>query len=162
MKIRLASPLIFDSIVDGTGLRTTIFTQGCQRNCPGCHNPATHDLLGGQEYELDEIKKQIAANEMQDGITLSGGEPFLQAAACAELAKFAHEQNLNVWCFTGFTIEQLQETGTQAQKDLLKHIDILVDGPFKIELRSVDLLFKGSKNQRTLKLKDGEVVEQIQ
>lgn len=160
MQIRLASPLIFDSIVDGPGLRTVIFTQGCKRHCPGCHNPITHALDGGKLYDLEEIKSQLAAAKMQQGITLSGGEPFLQAAACCELAKFAHSLGLNVWAFSGFLHEELA-AGTPEQQALLKQVDVLVDGPFKLELRTLDLLFKGSSNQRTLKLKDGKIVEKL-
>ncbi len=158
MQIRLASPLIFDSIVDGPGLRTVVFTQGCWRNCPGCHNPATHDLEGGKLYDIDVIKDQISQAKMQKGITLSGGEPFLQAQACLALAKHAHSLGLDVWAFSGFLHQELA-AGTLAQQALLKEIDVLVDGPFKIELRTLDLLYKGSSNQRTLKLKNGEIVE---
>ena len=158
MKIRLAGPLIFDSIVDGVGLRTTIFTQGCQRACPGCHNPSTHDLKGGKLYDVAEIKKQLSAIKMQDGITLSGGEPFLQAEACTEIAKHARQLGMNVWAFSGFRHEELA-AGTPAQQALLKQIDVLVDGPFVLAKRTLDLLFKGSNNQRTLRLEDGEIAE---
>lgn len=160
MEIRLAGPLIFDSIVDGPGLRTVIFTQGCWRNCPGCHNPATHDLAGGKLYPIEEIKTQIGSAKMQKGITLSGGEPFLQAAACLELARHAHNLGLDVWSFSGFLYEELA-AGTPDQQALLKEIDVLVDGPFILAERTVDLLYKGSRNQRTLKLKNGQVVEQL-
>ncbi|MDO5561950.1 MAG: anaerobic ribonucleoside-triphosphate reductase activating protein [bacterium] len=160
MQIRLAAPLIFDSIVDGPGLRTVVFTQGCKRHCPGCHNPETHDLLGGKLYDVEEIKGQIVAAKMQQGITLSGGEPFLQAAACCELAKAAHAKGMNVWAFSGFRHEELA-AGTPEQQALLKEVDVLVDGPFMIEQRSLDLMFKGSRNQRTLKLENGKIVGQL-
>ena len=160
MQIRLAGPLIFDSIVDGPGLRTVIFTQGCLRGCPGCHNPATHDLLGGKLYSLAFVKKQIAAAKIQQGITLSGGEPFLQAKACLELAKFAHQKGLDVWAFSGFLHEELS-VGSPAQKALLKEVDVLVDGPFILKERSLDLLYKGSRNQRTLLLKNGKIVKKL-
>jgi anaerobic ribonucleoside-triphosphate reductase activating protein len=160
MKIRLASPLIVDSIVDGVGLRTTIFVQGCGRHCPGCHNQKTWAMEGGEEYEVAEIKKQIAEVKGQDGITLSGGEPFLQAESLIEIAKYARTLGLGVWAFSGFLVEELQ-MGTKGQRELLRYVDILVDGPFILAERSLDLGFKGSRNQRTLRLKDGEVVERI-
>jgi anaerobic ribonucleoside-triphosphate reductase activating protein len=160
MKIRLAGPLISDSIVDGTGLRTTIFVQGCERKCPGCHNPQSWSMTGGMVVDTEEIKEQIAATKMQAGITLSGGEPFLQAEPLAEIAKYAHKLGLTVWAFSGFLLEELQQ-GTPAQRELLRHIDVLVDGPFVLAQRSVDLYFKGSRNQRTWKLKNGEAVERI-
>lgn len=160
MQIRLAAPLIFDSIVDGPGLRTVVFTQGCKRRCPGCHNPETHDLLGGKLYEVEEIKEQIVAAKMQQGLTLSGGEPFLQAAACCELAKAAHAKGMDVWAFSGFRQEELA-SGTPEQQALLQEVDVLVDGPFMIEQRSLDLIFKGSRNQRTLKLKNGKIVGRL-
>lgn len=160
MQIRLAGPLIFDSIVDGPGLRTVIFTQGCQRNCPGCHNPSSQPLAGGKLYQLEEIKAQISSAKMQKGITLSGGEPFLQAAACLELARHAHSLGLDVWSFSGFLHEELA-AGTPEQQALLQEIDVLVDGPFILAKRTVDLLYKGSSNQRTLKLKKGKIIEQL-
>ena len=160
MKIRLASPLVTDSIVDGVGLRTTIFVQGCKRGCPGCHNPQTWDVSGGFESDSEKIIAQLKKVKMQDGITLSGGEPFLQAAPLVEIAKFAHTVGWNVWTFTGYCFEELQQ-GEKAWRDLLKQIDILVDGPFVLAKRSVDLFFKGSTNQCTLRLKNGVVVEQL-
>lgn len=160
MKIRLANPLITDSIVDGVGLRTTIFVQGCKRACPGCHNPQTWDLNGGFETDTKDIIEQLKKVRLQDGITLSGGEPFLQAEPLAEIAQFAHTLGMNVWTFTGFCYEELSG-GKKEWRDLLKQIDILVDGPFILAKRSVELPFKGSTNQRTLRLKNGKVVEQI-
>jgi anaerobic ribonucleoside-triphosphate reductase activating protein len=160
MNLRLAGPLFTDSIVDGEGLRTTIFVQGCRRHCPGCHNPGTWDLAGGFDLDTDEVKKQLAAVKMQAGITLSGGEPFLQAEALSEVAAYAKTLGLSIWAFTGFLYEELA-AGTPAQQALLKQIDVLIDGPFVLNQRSLELRFKGSTNQRTLKLKDGQIVRQI-
>ena len=110
MKIRLATPLIQkDSIVDGEGIRSVIWTQGCIHNCPSCHNPETHSFKAGYLIELEELKEQINKLEGQDGITFSGGDPMEQPEQCAELAKYCREKNLNVWCYTGYTFEELIE-----------------------------------------------------
>ncbi|MCD8375842.1 MAG: radical SAM protein, partial [Oscillospiraceae bacterium] len=75
-----------DSIVDGPGLRFTVFTQGCPHRCPGCHNPHTHDPAGGEEISVEELERRMAANPANRGLTLSGGDPFLQPGECAQLA----------------------------------------------------------------------------
>jgi anaerobic ribonucleoside-triphosphate reductase activating protein len=160
MLIRLSSPITVDSIVDGPGLRTVIWTQGCTRNCPGCHNPQTHALDGGFEVNIEQIYEQLKNVKLQKGITLSGGDPFLQPEACSKIAHFAHSIGLDVWCFTGFTYEEILQSSDSAPKELLKNIDVLVDGPFVEALKSYDLRFKGSKNQRILHLKNGEIISE--
>lgn len=152
MKIRLSSALTTDSIVDGEGVRSVIWTQGCAHNCPGCHNPQTHDFNGGFLKEIEELKEEIRLLKNQDGITLSGGDPFFQVEACLEIAKYCHKLGLNVWCYTGFTFEQLLKLIPKQPKilELLNYIDILVDGRFIQELKSFDVVFRGSKNQRIL------------
>ena len=101
------------------------------------------------------MKKQILSIKNQDGITLSGGDPLFQPEASLDIAKFCKENNLNVWCYTGFTFEELLKTSkiNPTMKELLENIDVLVDGKFKQEERSLNLYFKGSKNQRVLDLK---------
>jgi anaerobic ribonucleoside-triphosphate reductase activating protein len=155
MKIRLASPLQCDSIVDGEGIRTVIWTQGCPHNCKGCHNPETHDFNGGFLVDIEDIKKQLDNLQNQDGITLSGGDPFAQPEACYEIAKYAKELGLNVWCYTGFTYELLQMMATKNDiyLKLLQNIDVLIDGRFIIELRSLSTKFRGSSNQRVIDVK---------
>ena len=148
MEIRVAG-LTNDSIVDGPGLRYTVFTQGCPHHCPGCHNPQSHDFEGGEVRSTDDILTVIGENILLDGLTLSGGEPFMQAEACAALAKGAHELGLNVWCYTGYTYEALLK-GKDEWKQLLENIDVLVDGPFMLELRTLDARFRGSSNQRII------------
>ena len=106
MKIRVAG-ITQDSIVDGKGLRFVVFTQGCPHRCKGCHNPETHSFLDGIIVDVEIIKEKISKLEGQDGITISGGDPMEQAAACAEIAKHSKNCGLNVWCYTGFTFEQL-------------------------------------------------------
>ena len=102
MKIRIAG-LVNDSIVDGPGFRFSVFTQGCPHHCPGCHNPQTHDFNGGKDMETEEIVRQFSQNPLLDGITLSGGEPFCQCDACAELAGAAKKLGLNVWAYSGYS-----------------------------------------------------------
>ena len=153
---------IQDSIVDGPGLRFTVFTQGCPHRCPGCHNPETHDPAGGREVTVEELAARMASNPSTGGLTLSGGDPFLQAAECAELARLAHGQGRDVWTYTGYTYEQLLAEGDPARLALLEETDVLVDGPFVEGLKSYAALFRGSTNQRLIDLNRtrarGEVV----
>lgn len=146
MNIRVAG-IVNDSIVDGPGLRLTVFTQGCPHHCLGCHNPQSHDFDGGEICDTDLILQVVRDNILLDGITLSGGEPFVQAEACAAIAKGAHELGLNVWCYSGYTFEKLL-TGGAEKLELLKNIDILVDGPFMIAQKTMNARFRGSSNQR--------------
>lgn len=144
--------LVQDSIVDGPGLRFVIFTQGCMHNCPGCHNPDTHDLNGGSEMSVTEILTELDKNPLTDGITLSGGEPFLQAEGCAELAREAKTRGLNVWVFSGWTYEQLEDKAKvePCVRELLDLTDVLIDGRFEPGGRSLELVWRGSKNQRVI------------
>ena len=166
MKIRLATPEIQkDSVVDGEGIRAVIWTQGCPHHCPGCHNPETHSFTSGYLVDTSNIKEQIKNLEFHTGITLSGGDPMMQVEACLELVKYARELNLDVWCYTGFTFEELliaMKTKTII-KEFLNSIDVLVDGKFKIEEKTYDSVFRGSKNQRIIdckeSLKKNKVVE---
>lgn len=152
MKIRLASDLQTDSIVDGEGIRSVIWTQGCSHHCPGCHNPITWDFDGGFEVDVEDFVEEIRKLKGQDGITFSGGDPIFQIEACLEIAKFAKRQGLNIWCYTGFTFEKLLEMNEKNPHilEFLKYVDVLVDGPFILKERSLDLQFKGSRNQRII------------
>lgn len=148
MRIRLAAYLQPDSIVDGEGVRTVLWTQGCPHACPGCHNPGTHDFDGGALVDVDEVIAELQKVKNQDGITLSGGDPVCQSDACYEISKAAHEMGLNVWCYTGFTYEQMLLN--PKAKRLLEQIDVLVDGKFMLEEKSYDIYFRGSRNQRII------------
>lgn len=148
MKIRLAAGLQSDSIVDGEGIRTVVWTQGCPHHCKGCHNPGTHDFLGGAIVDVEDVITELKTIKGQDGITLSGGDPVCQSDACLEIARAAHSMGLNVWCYTGFTYEEMIRN--PKQKKLLEEIDVLVDGKFILEEKSYDLYFRGSKNQRII------------
>lgn len=142
--------LVQDSIVDGPGFRFSCFVQGCPHNCPGCHNPDSHDPDGGQEMTVEEVAAELLKNPLTDGLTLSGGEPFAQPEACLELAKIAHAHGLNVWSYSGWTFEYLRDQGTAAQQALLRELDVLVDGPFVLEQRTLALPWRGSRNQRVV------------
>lgn len=152
MRISL-SGVTGDSIVDGSGLRLTIFTQGCLHHCPGCHNPQTHDPEGGSWADTEDILAAAAENPLLDGITLSGGDPFLQPVPCLALAEGAHKIGLNVWTYTGYTWEALLEENDAEKLALLKETDVLVDGPFLLAERSLELRFCGSRNQRLIDVK---------
>lgn len=145
-----------DSIVDGPGLRLTVFTQGCPHRCPGCHNPDTHDPAGGREAELAELIALLDANPLLQGLTLSGGDPFLQAAQCTALARAARDRGLDVWTYTGWTYEQLLAEGDPDRLALLAATDVLVDGPFAVARKSYAALFRGSDNQRLIDLRRTE------
>ena len=164
--VRLADCNIqMDSIVDGEGIRSVIWFQGCSHNCKGCHNPETHDFLGGTEVLIESIKEQIKSLEFQSGVTFSGGDPMFQVEALVELAKYVHECGMNVWCYTGFTFEQLLEMSknNELYLEALKNIDVLVDGKFCLELKSFQAPFRGSTNQRVIdvasSLKSGKVIQ---
>jgi len=148
MKIRLASTIVTDSVVDGRGLRTVIWCQGCCHNCLGCHNPDTHNVMGGFEKGINELVQEILAVEMQSGVTFSGGEPMLQAKSCSQIARQLKEQGINIWCYTGFTFEELVEKPDCLK--FLQYIDVLIDGKFELGRKSYELLFRGSENQRVI------------
>ena len=152
-QIRIAG-VIEESIVDGPGIRFVVFTQGCRHNCPGCHNPQTHAMDGGKIIEIADCYKLIEQNPLLDGITLSGGEPFEQAAACAQIAEWAHAHNLNVMTYTGYRYEYLVRKGPQHHGwgQLLAASDVLVDGRFVLRERNLLLPFRGSANQRVIDL----------
>lgn len=153
--IRIAG-VIEESIVDGPGIRYVVFTQGCPHRCPGCHNPKTHDYSGGTIISARILLDKIKKNPLLDGLTLSGGEPFEQAASCAILAKEVKKTGLNVITYTGYLFEDLFNKAQYDQgiSDLLNNTDILIDGPFDMEKRDILLKFRGSGNQRVIDMKE--------
>jgi len=147
--------LIEESVVDGVGIRTAVFVQGCTHRCKGCHNPNTHPFSGGTETLVTEIVAKIGRNALLSGVTLSGGEPFCYPVPLYELSKSVHALNLNVWCYTGYTYEQLSKKAVKSKqiRAMLDEIDVLVDGPFIEAQRNLLLKFRGSANQRIIDLK---------
>ena len=156
------SGIVSDSIVDGPGIRTTVFSQGCPHHCPGCHNPETWDFGCGTIVPVEAIVDIVKSNPLCRGVTFSGGEPFAQAAGFARLAKLLKEQGYEVASYSGYTFEELLE-GSEDQKQLLEAIDILIDGPFLLAEKSLEIAFRGSRNQRILDVKKslaaGQAVE---
>lgn len=156
MMIRLASPITFESIVDGPGLRAVIWTQGCNHNCKGCHNPQTHDKCGGYIEDSSNVIKQIQNLKLHRGVTLSGGEPFMQSEGLLEIAKACKENKMDVWAYTGYTFEELIDKKNSSyfnNLNLLKNIDVLVDGKFIEAKKDISLKFRGSSNQRIIDVK---------
>jgi len=149
MKIRL-SGVIRESIVDGPGVRYVIFVQGCPHRCPGCHNPESHDPMGGFLSSTTRIWDNLMKNPMLRGITFSGGEPFCQAAPLAEIGRCARERGLDIMTYSGYTYEQLLAMAEEDRgvHDLLAVTNYLVDGPFIEAERDLSLRFRGSRNQR--------------
>ncbi len=159
-QIRLGGPLEHDSIVNGDGLRAVVWTQGCLRHCTGCQNPESWDPSAGVLVPLDEVKSELAAMRGQAGLTFCGGEPFLQAAACLELARWAkRELGWNTWSFSGYTYEELLASPDPVKVALLRELDALIDGPFILAERDLTLKFRGSRNQRLLHLKNGKITK---
>lgn len=141
-----------ESIVDGPGIRFVVFTQGCKHKCKGCHNPHTHSFKDGQDMSIDYIVERIKENPLLKGITLSGGEPFEQPQACSELARRVKELGLDVYCYTGYRIDEVLED--DAKKELLYEVDTLIDGRFVEEEKNLLLKFKGSENQRVINIRE--------
>jgi len=141
--------IVTDSIVDGPGIRTCVFCQGCPHHCPGCHNPETWEFGCGTPMEESRILEIVRSNPLCRGVTFSGGEPFAQAEGFARLARLLKGAGYEVASYSGYTFEQLLD-GTPAQRQLLSLIDVLIDGPFVLSERSLQLAFRGSRNQRIL------------
>ena len=160
MKISGITP---ESIVDGPGLRIVIFAQGCPHQCPYCHNPETWDEAAGKEFSVKQVIRLLKQQKKtKRGVTFSGGEPFLQAVALAEVAIAARQLGWDVVTYTGFTYEELIKDGSDGVKALISASDILIDGKYIHELRSTNLQFRGSSNQRLIDIaatqKNGRIV----
>lgn len=153
----------FESMVDGEGVRAVLFISGCLHNCPYCHSPQTHSFTYGVEVNqelIDDINAEIIKRPYISGITLSGGDCMYSPVETLKLIKKINIPHNNIWCYTGFTFEQLIKNNNQLQ--LLKHINVLVDGRFEYSKRDITLAFKGSSNQRIIdvkqSLKQGEII----
>ena len=164
--VRLAAPDIqCDSIVDGEGIRSVIWFQGCSHHCKECQNPETWDFNAGYETSIDDVKKMIDDLELQAGVTFSGGDPMMQVEALEELAAYVKEKGMNVWVYTGYTYEELMKLAESNEhyRSVLNYIDYLVDGRFEIAKKSFDVIFRGSTNQRIIdvqaSLKENKIVE---
>lgn len=152
--LRIAG-VVKESTVDGPGFRYVVFTQGCPHKCEGCHNPETHDNKGGTLVNIQEIANDIKKNPLLAGVTISGGDPFVQAGQVAKLLDLL-DKKLSVIVYTGFTYEYLLKNADENNKymDLLEKVDILIDGKFVKELMNENLIFRGSSNQRAIAVKE--------
>lgn len=154
MDIKVAK-ILYETTTDGPGFRTSIYCQGCNHHCQGCHNPQTWDFNGGTIYSVEELFN-IINNEELSNVTFSGGDPMFQVDAFTELAKMIkNKTNKSIWCYSGYTYEQIKESPKMSL--ILPFLDVLVDGPFIMEKRNTDLKFRGSENQRIIYLKNGEI-----
>jgi len=137
-------------MADGPGLRISIYCAGCAHHCPGCHNPESWDFRGGKEMSIDDLMAIIKSDPFSN-VSFSGGDPFYQVEGFTELARRIKEETAKtIWCWTGFTIEEIRADERLSQ--LLPYLDVLVDGPFILEQRDTQLLFRGSPNQRIIYL----------
>lgn len=146
------------STVNGAGFRSVLFLSGCPHHCPECHNASMQAYDYGERLDIQSILDRILKNKpLIDGVTLSGGEPFEQSEALLPLVAALKEEGLNIWCYSGYLLEQLQKDPVKAK--LLQYIDVLVDGPFILALKDETLKFRGSSNQHIYSLKNGQGIE---
>lgn len=153
--------IISDSVVDGEGVREVLFVAGCPHHCEGCHNPQSWSIKNASCWKHpDDLFEILTSNELATGISFSGGEPFLYAKHLLPLARrIKEETDLDIWSWTGYRYEQLLDDAHKME--LLKYIDVLVDGHFILELRNTNLSWRGSANQRVLKLENGKIIKRL-
>lgn len=163
-EIKIAG-IVEESIVDGPGIRFVIFTQGCPHKCKGCHNPQTHSFDDGKYIKNDELVSMIKSNPLLKGVTLSGGEPFMQAKQLSKLIDKLEDTNLDIITYTGFKYEELIQDANSDNNflELLNRTDILIDGKFEENKKDENLMYRGSSNQRAINakisLEIGKIVE---
>lgn len=140
--------IVYGTTVDGSGFRTSIYAAGCMHQCPGCHNPHSWNMVNGTTRSIDELLEIIKEDEFSN-VTFTGGDPFMQVDGFTKLArKIKEETSKSIWCYTGFTFEQI--LGSSKLSQILPFIDVLVDGKYIDSLRNTDLQFRGSSNQRII------------
>ncbi|WP_129596277.1 anaerobic ribonucleoside-triphosphate reductase activating protein [Anaerophilus nitritogenes] len=151
-----------NSTVNGKGLRSVLFVSGCNHNCIGCHNKDMQDFNYGDRVSLDHILNRIQHNiPLISGVTFSGGEPFEQAQPLTTLAKKIKDKGLNLWCYTGYTYEEILQSNNRDKLNLLKQIDVLIDGKFNDKLKDDACKYVGSTNQRIIDVKESLKLEKI-
>lgn len=138
-----------ESVVDGPGVRTVIFTAGCPHRCLGCHNPESWNPRGGSDISVEELLGRVEMSAWE-GVTISGGEPFLQPSELSAVVRGCKALGKNVWIYTGYTIEALQQLENEDIDIVLDYADVLVDGRFEQPLMDRSLRFRGSSNQRII------------
>ena len=157
------SNIKYYDIADGSGVRTSLFVSGCRHHCKGCFNEIAWDFEHGDEFTKeveDKIIESVKA-EYISGLTLLGGEPMEpenQKALYPFISRFKRETKKSIWCYSGYTYEQLLDANeichTDITKDILNLIDVLVDGRYIEELKDISLKFRGSSNQRLIDMKE--------
>ncbi len=156
-----------ESMSNGLGWRAVLFVSGCPHGCPGCHNKEAQDFNYGEAFNKQEIINKITDNCILKGITISGGEPLCKENI-PEVVEFIKDvkkvkPDFNVWCYSGYTLEELKSRNDIVTDEALKQIDVLVDGEFKIDKKDPNLKFRGSSNQRILDvhecLKENKIIE---
>lgn len=140
--------IVAGTSVDGPGLRTSIYFAGCRHACEGCHNPESWDMNGGIEMTVDEILAEVCREGFN--VTFTGGDPVYQLDALTCLAEAIKAEGYNIWLYTGFVFDELKKIN--GAERLLNSIDAVVDGPFVMSLRDIGLQFRGSSNQRIIRL----------
>lgn len=141
--------IVEGTIVDGPGLRTSIYFAGCSHHCEGCHNPGSWDAAGGKPMSVEQLMEVIDDNEMD--VTFSGGDPLMQIDALLPLARRVKERGYNLWVYTGYTIEEIRASDSLSR--ILDYADTIVEGRFVKALRDTSLRFRGSSNQRIITLR---------
>lgn len=150
---------IAESIVDGPGIRYVVFTQGCPFHCRGCHNVQSQSLTGGIDVKLKVLYQEIKSNPLIGGITFSGGEPFIQATPLSIFAKILKSEGYSIWAYSGYTFDKLRDD--PIRRRLLDEVDVVVDGPFVLAKKSLDIDFRGSTNQRIINVKESLKSNQV-
>lgn len=169
MEIHVAG-IMENSIVDGPGMRAVLFLQGCPHHCKGCHNPETWDINSptAETTTVSELGERILAIKRINKLTLSGGDPIMQASACVDLIHYLNVRRIemnkpeySIILYTGYTFEQLIERNDSVVNELLSMCDLVIDGPFIESEKSFDCLYRGSKNQRIINSKTSLMLGEI-
>lgn len=160
--IRL-SGIAYESLVNGPGIRRVFFSQGCKHNCKGCFNQDTHDFNGGEQMVIDDLIKETLNNPIIKGVTFSGGDPFERAEEFSYMAREFKKSGLNIWCYSGYTFEEIIEKSKLNKdfRELINNIDVLVDGKFIEEEKDEEIKYRGSRNQRIIDVKKSLETRQV-
>lgn len=154
MKLRVAG-FLDNTMVNGEGLRSTLFLSGCSHKCNGCHNEAMQDCNYGEEIDIDTLINRIRCNApLIRGVTFSGGEPFEQAYPLSILAESIKNMGLSLWSYTGYTFEEIISSKEEGKLKLLGQVDVLIDGKFEKSLMEGTQKYTGSRNQRIIDVKE--------
>lgn len=150
MKLQIGG-FLDNSLVNGEGLRSVIFVSGCKHNCGNCHNKAMQGFDYGDAASIEDVLQKIVKNmPIIKGVTFSGGEPFESAEALSKLSEKIRTLGLSIWCYSGYTYEEIIQSEDSYKLGLLSLIDVLIDGEFHEELKEDASKYTGSSNQRVI------------